>query len=179
MSIVMAATYPELWAAVGSEAGGQYRCQPTLSVPCVVPPEQSAAWALQEMGKHAKQLPLFTIVGDADYVSPQHNTDNLKQQWLMQSDEIDNGKLDGTVPMRPRSTRTGEVPGGYPYSIEYFANRRGCALMESWLVSGMDHAHSGGDPEQNWSNPRGPDAAVASYRFFSRFSQQPGREARC
>jgi triacylglycerol lipase len=179
MSVVMAATYPELYAAVGSEAGGQYRCQPTLSAPCVVPPEQSAAWALQEMGTRARQLPLFTIVGDVDAVSPEMNTQHLKQQWLMQSDEIDNGKPDGSVRATPWSTRGGSVPGGYPYSIESYANRRGCPLMESWLVSGMDHAHSGGDADQNWSNPRGPDAAIASYRFFSRFSKQSARELGC
>src|SRR5581483_4008860 len=83
MSVVMATTYPELYAAVGSEAGGQYRCQPTLTVPCVVPPQQSATWAYEEMGRRAHQIPLFTIVGDIDAVSPAHNTQNLIEQWLM------------------------------------------------------------------------------------------------
>ena len=53
------------------------------------------------------------------------------------------------------------------------------AGVERWLVSGMEHAHSGGAAGQNWSDPKGPNAAVASYRFFMAHPMRPGRALRC
>jgi triacylglycerol lipase len=178
MANVMAATYPELWAAVGSEAGAQYRGYPCVSVPCVVPPETSAQWAYEEMGTRARQIPFFALVGDIDAVSPAESTERSVRTWLSIDDLVDNGADDGTVARAPQSTREGAVRDGYGYSIDRYTSR-GCVIVERWLVEGMGHAHSGGAEDQNWSDPKGPDAAAASWRFFASHPKQDARVLTC
>jgi poly(hydroxyalkanoate) depolymerase family esterase len=178
MANVMAATYPELWAAVGAEAGAQYRGYPCVSVPCVVPPEMSAQWAYEEMGSRARQIPFFAIVGDIDAVSPAESTERAVRTWLSIDDLVDNGADDGTVARSPQSTREGAVRGGYSYSVDRYTSR-GCVIAERWLVAGMGHAHSGGAPDQNYSDPKGPDAAAASWRFFASHPKQDTRVLTC
>jgi triacylglycerol lipase len=178
MANVMAATYPELWAAVGSEAGVQYRGYPCLSVPCAVPPEVSARWAYEEMGTRARQIPFFAIVGDIDAVSPAENTARSVRMWLGIDDLVDNGEDDDSVARSPASTREGAVRNGFRYSIDRYASR-GCVVVERWLVEQMGHAHSGGASDQNWSDPKGPDAAAASWRFFAAHPKQDARVLTC
>ena len=178
MSNVMAATYPELWAAVGSEAGIQYRGAPCLSVPCLVPPEVSAQWAVKEMGPRARQIPFFAIVGDIDGVSPAENTERAVKTWLSIDDLVDDGADDGSVARRPQSTRDGAVGGGYTYSVDRYASH-GCVIAERWLVRQMGHVHSGGAPDQNYSDPLGPNAAEASWRFFAAHPKQDARVLSC
>lgn len=178
MAVIMGATYPDLYAAVGAEAGAQYRGLPCVTVPCVVPPEQSGRWAYEEMGKQARQVPVFALVGDEDVVSPRENTERVIQEWLTTADWADDGSDDGSVAREPRSTRTGRA-GGYGFSVDTYVNGAGCLLAERWLVAGLAHAHSAGYPDQNYSDPYGPSPAVASYRFFLAHPMQPGRTLRC
>jgi poly(hydroxyalkanoate) depolymerase family esterase len=174
MSNVMAATYPELWAAVGSEAGIQYRGAPCLTVPCLVPPEVSARWAVEEMGSRARQIPFFALVGDADAVSPAENTERSVRTWLAIDDLVDNGADDRTIERSPHTTTEGAVRNGYAYTIDRYVSR-GCVIAERWLVKLMGHVHSGGRPDQNYTDPKGPDAAAATWRFFV---SHPKRDAR-
>lgn len=178
MSNVMAATHPELWAAVGSEAGIQYRGAPCLTVPCLVPPEMSAQWAVEEMGPRARQIPFFAIVGELDGISPAENTERSVRTWLSIDDIVDNGADDGTVARAPRSTRRGSIRGSYGYSIDRYTSR-GCVIAERWLVKQMGHVHSGGAPDQNYSDPLGPSAAEASWSFFAAHPRQDARVMRC
>lgn len=179
MAVVMGVTYPELFAAVGSEAGGQYRGLPCLSVPCLVPPEMSGQWAYEEMGKRARQVPVFALVGDIDGVSPAENTERLIQQWLVTDDWADDGEANGSVARTPHASASGAVKDGYAFSIDRYVNREGCLLAERWLVKGMGHVHSGGAPDQNYSDPLGPNAAAASYRLFQAHPMRTGKQLRC
>jgi poly(hydroxyalkanoate) depolymerase family esterase len=178
MAVVMGATYPEVFAAVGAEAGGQYRGAPCLSVPCAVPPDVSGEWAYEEMGKRARQIPVFALVGDIDGVSPAENTERLIQQWLATNDWADDGTNDGSVDRQPAHSTSVRPDGGYPYEIDRYESR-GCVIAERWLVKGMGHAHSGGAVEENYSDPKGPNAALASYRFFMDHPKPGGPLASC
>lgn len=176
MAIVMGVTYPELFAAVGSEAGIQYRGAPYIFVPSLVPPEQSGEWAFEEMGKRARQIPFFALVGDLDTVSPPENTERAVKQWLYTNDRADDGKANGSVASEPKRTDHGKA-AGYPYEIDRYVNASGCHIAERWLVAGLGHAHSGGADDENWSDVRGPNAASASYRFFMDHRKTSGRLA--
>ena len=178
MSNVMAATYPELWAAVGSEAGIQYRGAPCLTVPCLVPPEMSAQWAVEEMGSRSRQIPFFAIVGDADAVSPAENTERAVKTWLSIDDLVDNGTDDGTIERTPHSTTDGSVRNGYAYSVDRYTSR-GCVIAERWLVKLMGHVHSGGRSDQNYTDPKGPDAAAATWSFFRSHRKQDAPALAC
>ncbi len=178
MSNVMAATYPELWAAVGSEAGIQYRGAPCLTVPCLVPPEMSAQWAVEEMGSRARQIPFFAIVGELDGISPAENTERSVRTWLAIDDLVDNGTDDGTVTRTPAGTREGAVRGGYAYTVDRYTSR-GCVIAERWLVREMGHVHSGGRSDQNYTDPKGPDAATATWRFFASHRKRASQVLTC
>ena len=179
MANVMAATYPELWAAVGAEAGAQYRGYPCVSVPCVVPPETSAQWAYEEMGTRARQIPFFAIVGDIDAVSPAENTERSVRMWLGIDDLVDNGADDGTVARSPQSTREGAVRGGYtlldrPICITRLRHRRALARRRD-----EPRALGRSTRIRTTPDPKGPDAAAASWRFFAAHPKQDARVLTC
>jgi hypothetical protein len=130
------------------------------------------------MGTRARQIPFFALVGDLDAVSPAESTERAVQTWLGTDDLVDNAADDGTVQRSPQSTREGAVRGGYHYSIDRYTSH-GCVIAERWLVAGMNHAHSGGAPDQNYSDPKGPDAAIASWRFFAAHPKQDAPVLSC
>jgi hypothetical protein len=99
------------------------------------------------------------------------------RQWVYTNDRADDGKVNGSVAHDPERTSRGEA--GYAYEIDRYTGASGCVLAERWLVKGLDHAHSGGDDDENWSDPSGPNAAAASYRFFQDHPKASGRRLTC
>ncbi len=77
MSVVMAATYPELYAAMGVHAGCPYRGAPCLGSASGVPPETSGQFAYEEMGERARAIPMLLVQGDMDVVVPSVNADEV------------------------------------------------------------------------------------------------------
>jgi hypothetical protein len=63
--------------------------------------------------------------------------------------------------------------GGYPYSVASYQDQKGCTLGERILVDGMVHYWSGGSKASDVrfiTDPLGPSAAVASWRFLAPFT---------
>jgi poly(hydroxyalkanoate) depolymerase family esterase len=170
----MAALYPNLYAAVGEDAGGAYadiHClagtRSTLSVAA------SARDAYWEGELHPRVVPRIVIGGDRDQVVPEACADKAIQQGL----RTDNLVLDQTqtAPIRltPVSVRHSVEPGGDAYSVSDYVDQYGCLISERVLVHGMKHDWSGGSPDPAsalLTDPRGPSAAVASWNFFRRFT---------
>lgn len=170
----MAASYPDVFAAVAQDAGGAYAdngCgeSPTSSLSV----SQSAAMAYREMGRRARVVPRLVIGGDADpSVAPACAT-----KALLQALRTDNLVLDhrqtSPIGLSPRSVTAGTAPGGDGYTVSTYVTAGGCVVGQRWLVKGMKHFWSGGssDPRwAQWTDPAGPSAAAASWAFFSRYS---------
>ena len=68
-------------------------------------------------------------------------------------------------------------PGGHPYTRSRWTDARGDLMHEALLVEGLGHAWSGGTPGGSFTDPRGPDAAEAIWRFFDRATRAPAAPA--
>ena len=166
MASVMAATYPDLFAAIGVGSGCEYAATATCAGYKSADPVQAAQAAYREMGSRARPMPFIAFEGDADTTVPPVNADQLVQQWLLTDDLADDGAANGSVPSIPATTTQGQSPGGQSYTVRTYVDSHHADLAQYWVVHGMQHAWSGGDPSQPYSDPSGPDETAAMYAFF-------------
>jgi poly(3-hydroxybutyrate) depolymerase len=166
MSSVMAATYPDLYAASGIGSG----CEYAATVTCVghrsSDPREAAQEAASAMGSHARPMPVIVFHGDQDTTVPATNADQLVSQWVTTDDLVDDGAQNGSIAAQPTKVSQGQVPNGRSYTLRSYSDRQGKELIQYWLVHGMGHAWSGGCRCAPYSDPSGPDATGAIYAFF-------------
>jgi dienelactone hydrolase len=166
MASVLGATYPDMFAAIGIGSGCEYAATAACAGYKSADPAQAAQQAYKEMGAHARPMPFIAFEGDGDTTVPPVNADQLVQQWLTTDDLADDGSLNGSVPGSPAKTSQGQVPGGRSYTLSTYNDGHGSELAQYWVVHGMNHAWSGGDGSQSYSDASGPDESAAMYAFF-------------
>jgi poly(hydroxyalkanoate) depolymerase family esterase len=146
---VMAATYADLYAAVGIHSG--LACGAASDLP-------SAFVAMRQGGTSknpggAPPLPTIIFHGDRDTTVHPNNADQIFEQSAkaagLKAEVID-----------------GNVPHGHAYTRTLLTDARGRAVSEHWNVHGAGHAWSGGSPAGSYTDPRGPDATREMLRFF-------------
>lgn len=157
MTVILAATYPDVFAAAGSIAGCSFST-------CG---DGSGKLTRDAMGAHARIVPMFVENGTADVLNPAPQSMGLVQSWLGANDLIDNGAADGSFSRQPAST-TNTVPSGtpnpgggnacihnnsflclggiaglsdYPLTVQTWNDAKGRDVLELWLVHGLAHAH--------------------------------------
>jgi poly(3-hydroxybutyrate) depolymerase len=138
MAAVMAATYPELYAAVGIHSGLPYASARGAATAL-------AAMRWKRLGAAAPPPALPTIIFHGDCDTTVHPS---------------NGEY--AVPAAQVLSQSGEA-GGRRYTRTMY---RGASLLEHWLVHGAGHAWSGGNGNASYTDDKGPDAAREMLRFF-------------
>jgi poly(hydroxyalkanoate) depolymerase family esterase len=182
MSVILAATYPDVFAAAASLAGCSYRT-------CG---DGSGQLTYDAMGAHARLVPLLVENGTADVLNPAVQSEALVQSWLGLADLADDGSADASFSRQPASTATTTPsgtpnPGGgdacvhnnsflclggalglsdYPVTTSRWVDAQGKDVIELWLVHGMAHAHPHAAGDGSYTDPLGPDITRESYRFF-------------
>jgi len=163
MAAVMAAAYPDLYAAAGVHSGLPYAAAGDLV---------SAFTAMKQGPLHparpaAHPLPLIVFHGDRDTTVVPANAAGL----------IDHVLAAGSPGAVPAAVTTGgRVPGGHTYTRTCYQDPVGATLAERWTIHQAGHAWSGGVPHGSYTDPHGPSASTEFIRFFGQHpAPQPTR----
>lgn len=173
MAVILAACYPDYFAAVGVHSGLEYKaaCDLTSATAALSKggpdPDIQGRLAYLSAGAAARVLPIIVFHGMSDYTVSPLNGDQVIQQFARTNDYADDGVANNSINAIPSSIQTGQVPNGCSYTLSTYTSK-GRVLMQKYLVDGLGHAWSGGSiaPPATFTNPRGPDASTLMWNFF-------------
>ena len=160
MAVIMGATYPDLYAAVGVHSGLAYGAAQDMPSAFMAmkqgasDPAQGKTRAAQDAGAVdlARAVPTIVFHGDRDGTVHPRNGEQVLNQWAGDSARA--------------TVRRGQVPGGRAYTRSVYRDAGGRAVAERWIVHGAGHAWSGGSERGSYTDPKGPDASAEMVRFF-------------
>jgi poly(hydroxyalkanoate) depolymerase family esterase len=166
MALILGATYPDVFAAVGVHSAPAYRSASA---------GRNALGAMRGRGTPtpplpgAQMAPLIVFQGTADTVVHERSGRLMAEQWLAYDAARSTGARD---PLRITRSRAGEKRSadGRRYTVTRWYSARGRKQLEYWRVHGLGHAWSGGVADGSYSDPRGPRASTAMWRFFASHS---------
>jgi poly(hydroxyalkanoate) depolymerase family esterase len=154
MATIMAATYPELYAAVGVHSGLPYGAAHDLP---------SGFQAMQRgVPQHKRKLrraiPLIMFHGDHDTTVAKVNADHMRDQWIQ---AFENGRSPAGGPTVERG-----IVGGHAFTRFTYHDTAGQVILEEWIIHHAGHAWSGGSSNGSFTDPKGPDASAEIVRFL-------------
>ena len=158
MAVIAAATYPELFAAVGVHSGLAYRAAHSVASALLAMKGASSDVFFLRPGTVSLTAPVIIFHGNADDTVHPRNGEALLAQWLA---------------CRPWSTVAGArlqdesgERSGRRYERRFIEDGAGRPVLEHWAVDGLGHAWSGGNPAGSFADAAGPDASREMLRFF-------------
>jgi poly(hydroxyalkanoate) depolymerase family esterase len=174
MAVIMGATYPDVFRAIGVESGLEYRAATSQTAAFTAmgsaggpsPAAQGLA-AYQAMGAQKQRVRAIVFHGTSDFTVYPLNGHQAARQWLQTLDYVDDGADNNSVDSIPDLTVNGQVAGGRAYTRYVYNDAAGQPVVEKWLVTSMGHAWSGGNTAGSFTDPQGPSATREMWRFFS------------
>ena len=167
MAAMVAALYPELFAAVGVHSG-----IPTGAANNVV-----AAFGAMRRGARRSTLaqekdsvmPTIVFHGSADKTVHPGNGDQIAESALAALD------ASGLALERIQRTEDGQsIAGPHRNALRtIYRAADGKSYVEHWSVESGPHAWSGGSQAGSFTDPQGPGASLAMLEFFLQHRQSP------
>jgi poly(hydroxyalkanoate) depolymerase family esterase len=153
---IMAATYPDLYAAAGIHSGLAHGAARDLPSALMAMRQGGASRSVANSGT---AVPAIVFHGDRDSTVHPDNGDRI----VAQSSGVARGET---------SVVRGRVPGGHAYTQTILTDTNGQVTSEHWAIHGAGHAWSGGSPAGSYTDPKGPDATREMLRFFLAHSRR-------
>jgi poly(hydroxyalkanoate) depolymerase family esterase len=153
---VMAATYPDLYAAVGVHSGlACGAARDMASALAAMRQGGGAAGGLQagRLASSKTSVPAIVFHGDRDTIVHPINGDEVAAQ------------AGAGAAHRTEVTR-GRSQDGRAFTRTVHRDETGRAMLEQWVLHGAGHAWSGGSTAGSYTDPLGPDASREMVRFF-------------
>ena len=151
MAVILGDAYPDLFSAVGAHSGLPTGAAKDVPSAFTAMAGQGATSAGAATGPTVRTI---VFHGTADATVHPSNGERIAQSALdrgprqnLQSE--DNGKAGGRTFRRCTTYGT-----------------NGNAAVEHWIIEGMGHAWSGGQPGGSYTDAQGPDASAEMVRFF-------------
>ncbi|WP_234402400.1 extracellular catalytic domain type 1 short-chain-length polyhydroxyalkanoate depolymerase [Oceanobacillus damuensis] len=176
MSVILGATYPDIFSGIGVGAGLEYKAATSVSEAYTAmssggpDPEQQGRVAYQAMGSQADVLPVIVFHGTSDYTVNSINGHQVISQWAVTNDLAATGSVDGWIDDEPDHTENYQVPSGKSYTESDYTGQDDQVWMKKILIQDMGHAWSGGSSQGSYTDPGGPDASLMMWNFFQTFS---------
>lgn len=172
-AVILAATYPDVFATATSVAGGEYGLnQVDPDDPTSTSPVYTARQAWSQMGDRARRVPLLVIQGEEDEVVPPIVATRLIAHWAAVADFVDDGLLNGSQVLVEETTTVPAAQGRHPYTHLTLAAPDGRSVVESYLVEGMGHVWPGPAGDGTYTDHAGPDASAIVWEFAKRHPMQ-------
>ena len=150
-AVIMAATYNDLYAAVGIHSGLAYGA--ATDMPSAFSAMRHGASGLRGISGEGPAVPAIIFHGDRDTTVHPNNGGQVLEQ--------------ATGNMSTQKTlHRGQIPGGHAYTRTTHTDAAGREILEYWNIRGAAHAWSGGSPAGSYTDPQGPDATREMLRFF-------------
>lgn len=173
MSVIMGATYPDVFAAIGVGSGLEYKAATTEASAWTAmmqggpDPVQQGNAAYNAMGSYKRVVPVIVFHGTSDYTVYPVNGHQVISQWAQTNDRASDGSDNNNIDDTADQTVNGQVPNGRSYTdYIYKDSSNGAVVMEKYMVNGMGHAWSGGNSAGSYTDPQGPKASQIMWQFF-------------
>jgi poly(hydroxyalkanoate) depolymerase family esterase len=164
MAVIVALSYTDLYAAVGSHSGIPYAAASGIGEALAAMQGHGrdaaslASSAKAVMGRQSHAMPAIIFHGGADAVVNSSNSAQLVEQLIAAQGRSGDDK---TTAVR---VEKGTSTDGYHY--QRTTQGTGSGAVEFWQVEELGHAWSGGSTEGTFTDKRGPDATKEMLRFF-------------
>ena len=160
MAVIMAETYPDLYAAAGVHSGLPYASAHDVMSALSVMQGGVVGEAAFVPAAGVRAVPVIVFHGDSDpMVHPSNGIEIVARAGKAHAAQADAPML------RPVSSR-GTSGGGREYTRTVHACDEGHARIEAWILHGAGHAWSGGHASGSHTDASGPDASAEMVRFF-------------
>lgn len=178
-AVILAATYPDVFATATSVAGGEYGLnQVDPDDPDATPPVHTARQAWAQMGPRARHVPLLVIQGEDDEVVPPLVGTRLVEHWRALGDLVDDGLLNDSLHTVEEVRSVPASPSRHGYTHTSIVTPDGATIVESYLVREMGHVWPGPDGDGLFTDHAGPDASALVWDFARRHPMGSTHEMR-
>lgn len=164
MAVNLACAYPELVRGLGIHSGLPYGA--AQGAMAALKAMKEGASTAADWPPHSQAIPSIVFHGDVDEVVHPINAVQLVAQRTIIPFQADaKAALPTTLP-EPVQTETTPTSAAHGHTRQVYCGVDGKTMHEYWLVHGVGHAWSGGDPGGSYTAANGPDATREMLRFL-------------